>query len=177
MLKLKTKELTPEQLQEIRTKDFFDMILPGTVKFMSDHYIVGDSYRCVWANSRYHGLNLHSVFSKGTIEFRMFNSTLHAGEVKSYIQLCLLIIGCLRLNAVLYLSCKELLLGYDIFVKDDPDSSEWIYYDGLADSVSLKETDMLKTLDCIAAERGLSYTESCFNRTDGKTVKKSKVLA
>lgn len=35
-------------------------------------------------DSRYHGLNLHSVFSKGTIEFRMFNSTLHAGEIKSY---------------------------------------------------------------------------------------------
>lgn len=42
-------------------------------------------------NTRYHGLNLHSVFSKGTIEFRLFNSTLHAGEVKSYIQLCLAI--------------------------------------------------------------------------------------
>lgn len=42
-------------------------------------------------HTRYHGLNLHSVFSKGTIEFRMFNSTLHAGEIKSYIQLCLAI--------------------------------------------------------------------------------------
>ena len=42
-------------------------------------------------STRYHALNLHSVFSKGTIEFRMFNSTLHAGEVKSYIQLCLAI--------------------------------------------------------------------------------------
>lgn len=42
-------------------------------------------------DSRYHALNLHSVFSKGTIEFRMFNSTLHAGEIKSYIQLCLAI--------------------------------------------------------------------------------------
>lgn len=38
--------------------------------------------------SRYRLLNLHSVFTKGTIEFRAFNSTLHAGEVKSYIQLC-----------------------------------------------------------------------------------------
>lgn len=37
--------------------------------------------------SRYHLLNLHSVFQKGTIEFRAFNSTLHAGEVKAYIQL------------------------------------------------------------------------------------------
>lgn len=42
-------------------------------------------------DTRYHGLNLHSVFSKGTIEFRLFNSTLHAGEVKAYLQLCLAI--------------------------------------------------------------------------------------
>ncbi|MCI9456493.1 MAG: virulence associated protein [Oscillospiraceae bacterium] len=41
--------------------------------------------------SRYKALNLHSVFSKGTIEFRLFNSTLHAGKVKAYIQLCLAI--------------------------------------------------------------------------------------
>ncbi len=42
-------------------------------------------------HSRYHLLNLHSVFQKGTIEFRAFNSTLHAGEVKTYIQLCMAI--------------------------------------------------------------------------------------
>ena len=42
-------------------------------------------------DTRYHALNLHSVFSKGTIEFRLFNSTLHAGQVKTYIQLCLAI--------------------------------------------------------------------------------------
>ena len=54
-------------------------------------YDGGDySYRH-YDDSRYHGLNLHSVFSKGTIEFRLFNSTLHAGEVKSAIQLCLAI--------------------------------------------------------------------------------------
>jgi hypothetical protein len=42
-------------------------------------------------DSRYRGLNLHTVFNKGTVEFRLFNSTLHAGEIKSYIQLCLAI--------------------------------------------------------------------------------------
>ena len=41
--------------------------------------------------SRYRLLNLHAVWQKGTIEFRAFNSTLHAGEVKSYIQLCMAI--------------------------------------------------------------------------------------
>ena len=40
-------------------------------------------------HSRYHLLNLHAVWQKGTIEFRAFNSTLHAGEIKSYIQLCM----------------------------------------------------------------------------------------
>ncbi len=39
--------------------------------------------------TRYHGLNLHSFFTKGTVEFRLFNSTLHAGKIKAYIQFCL----------------------------------------------------------------------------------------
>ena len=39
--------------------------------------------------TRYHGVNLHSYFSKGTVEFRLFNSTLHAGKIKAYIQFCL----------------------------------------------------------------------------------------
>ena len=41
--------------------------------------------------SRYHLLNLHSVFQKGTIEFRAFNASLHAGEIKSFIQLAMAI--------------------------------------------------------------------------------------
>lgn len=48
--------------------------------------------------SRYHMLNLHASFTKGTIEFRLFQfdnpsegrrGGLHAGQLKSYIQLCL----------------------------------------------------------------------------------------
>ena len=49
-------------------------------------------------NSRYHMLNLHATFTKGTVEFRMFQfdkpangkkNGIHAGKLKSYIQLCL----------------------------------------------------------------------------------------
>jgi hypothetical protein len=40
-------------------------------------------------SSRYHGLNLNSLFFRGTIEFRYFNGTLHAGEVKTYVQFVL----------------------------------------------------------------------------------------
>ena len=82
--------------------------------------------------------------------------------------------GCLRLAAVLYRASAELLLGYDVFVKDDPGSPEWIYYDGLSDPVSLKEADMIRILDRLIAEHGLSYTESCFDRLDGKAVEKEK---
>lgn len=41
--------------------------------------------------TRYYAVNLHSVFYKGTVEFRMFNSTLHAGRLKAYIHLSLAI--------------------------------------------------------------------------------------
>lgn len=40
-------------------------------------------------DSRYHGLNLHSMWYRGTVEFRLFHATLHAGEVRAYINLCL----------------------------------------------------------------------------------------
>lgn len=39
--------------------------------------------------TRYHALNLHSVFYRGTVEFRCFNSTLHAGRAAAYVNLCL----------------------------------------------------------------------------------------
>lgn len=49
-------------------------------------------------SSRYHMLNYHATFTKGTVEFRLFQfdapsdgrqNGLHAGQLKSYIQLCL----------------------------------------------------------------------------------------
>lgn len=39
--------------------------------------------------TRYYALNLHSVFYRGTIEWRCFNSTLHAGRAAAYVNLCL----------------------------------------------------------------------------------------
>ncbi|MCI9544080.1 MAG: DUF87 domain-containing protein [Acutalibacter muris] len=53
MFKNKRKKMNPAQMEAIRTKDFFDCILPGTVRFMSDYYIVGDSYRSVWVVREY----------------------------------------------------------------------------------------------------------------------------
>lgn len=54
-------------------------------------YNGGDRSSVHYDDSRYHCLNLHSVFQKGTVEFRLFNSTTHAGKIKAYIQFCLAI--------------------------------------------------------------------------------------
>ena len=41
--------------------------------------------------TRYYALNLHSVFYRGTVEWRCFNATLHAGKIAAYVNLCLAI--------------------------------------------------------------------------------------
>lgn len=82
-----------------------------------------------------------------------------------------LIAGCVKIEAVLFRDGEKLLLGYDIFVKDDPDSAEWIRYDTPNDRVKFKESEMLAVLDRIVTANGLSYTECCFERLDGKIVK------
>ena len=57
---------------------------------MKDLWYNGDITQNLHYNStRYHALNLHSLWQNKGIEFRMFNSTTHAGKVKAYIQLCL----------------------------------------------------------------------------------------
>ena len=75
---------------------------PKTMSALADIWYrsQGDDYNRNWHynSSRYHMLNLHATFTKGTIEFRLFQfdepsdgkqNGLHAGQLKSYIQLCL----------------------------------------------------------------------------------------
>lgn len=72
---------------------------PKTFEAMQKLWYNGrDGSREHYDSSRYHMLNLHATWSKGTIEFRLFQFAerseerqggLHAGELKAYIQLCL----------------------------------------------------------------------------------------
>ena len=65
---------------------------PKSIEIFEEMWYHGDSRSYDhYDETRYHALNLHSVFSKGTIEFRLFNGTMHAGKVKTYIQLSLAI--------------------------------------------------------------------------------------
>ena len=58
-------------------------------------------------SSRYHGLNLHSLFSKGTVEFRVFNGTLHAGLIRAYVVMCLAICNYTKEKSYLRSSKKQ----------------------------------------------------------------------
>lgn len=80
------KKVEQSFLEELNRKK------PKTLEDVSRIWYNGNDGRHEhYHNSRYHCLNLHSVFQKGTIEFRLFNGTTHAGKIKAYIQLCLAI--------------------------------------------------------------------------------------
>lgn len=85
------KVLTPEQAEEIRTKDFFDCILPGTIKFMTDYYIVGDSFRCVWAVREYPPSTeeqaiLSQLADRNGVTLRIYHRLVEAMEQRKIIQ-------------------------------------------------------------------------------------------
>jgi len=79
-----------------KTEDNFinalDRRRPRSLEQLERIWYGGDSRRNDhYDYSRYHCLNLHSVFQKGTVEYRLFNGTTHAGKIKAYIQFCLAI--------------------------------------------------------------------------------------
>lgn len=88
----KKKKASPKQEREIiRTKDFFDCILPGVVKFFSDYYIVGDSYRCTWAIREYPPSTeeqaiLAQLADRSGVTIRIYHRLVDAGEQRKIIQ-------------------------------------------------------------------------------------------
>lgn len=75
---------------------------PKTMAQLADIWYTSHGASCGrnqhYNDSRYHMLNLHATFTKGTVEFRLFQfdeptterrGGIHAGQLKSYIQLCL----------------------------------------------------------------------------------------
>lgn len=91
MFKKKKIELTEEEIEEIRIKDFFDRILPSTIKFSTDHYIIGDSYRCVWAIKEYppttEELALFSQLAdRNNVSLRLYSRIVDALEQRKIIQ-------------------------------------------------------------------------------------------
>ena len=84
------RKLNPQLLVEMRKDKNLSKSSAENIWYSraNDNYCGGIDHQH-YNTTRYHGVNLHSYFSKGTVEFRLFNSTLHAGKIKAYIQFCL----------------------------------------------------------------------------------------
>lgn len=90
------RTVNPRFLQEVNKRK------PKTMSQLADIWYTSNGADCGrnrhYNDRRYHMLNYHATFTKGTIEFRLFQfdapadgkrNGLHAGQLKSYIQLCL----------------------------------------------------------------------------------------
>ena len=83
--KINAKLLDAMKHDTVRTRESMERIWYSD---LNDGYSFGinhDHYN----RTRYHGINLHAFFTKGTVEFRLFNGTTHAGKIKAYVQFCL----------------------------------------------------------------------------------------
>ena len=85
------KKSSSEKLEIQKTKDFFDCIAPSTIKFMNNHYIVGDSYRCVWAVREYPPSTdeqaiLSKIADKHGVTLRIYHRLVNTMEQKRIIQ-------------------------------------------------------------------------------------------
>ena len=86
-----------------------------------------------------------------------------------------LTVGCVKINAILFPNADNMQIGFDILVKDKPDSTEWICYDTVTDEVKLSsynlEQTMFDILNRVVKKYGLSYTECNFEVVNGKMIK------
>lgn len=76
------KEISP---QEAFIRSFLDCIAPGVVKFEVDHYIFGNTYRCVWALREYPASTesqaiLRHLGEKSGVTLRLYCRQVSPGE-------------------------------------------------------------------------------------------------
>lgn len=91
IFKRKSKVLTAEQAEEIRVQEFFDRIAPSTVKFFTDHYICGNSYKSVWAVREYPTSTeeqaiLSHLADRSGVTLRIYNRLVDSSEQRQIIQ-------------------------------------------------------------------------------------------
>jgi hypothetical protein len=75
---------------EPKIKDFLDMIAPGIIKFNTDHFICGNTYRCVWALREYPTATeeqaiLRHLGEKDGVTLRIYTRQVTAAEEKKII--------------------------------------------------------------------------------------------
>ena len=90
------RTVDPNFLEQLNKKKPTNMAALADIWYGTQNADYGRSQH--YNSSRYHMLNYHATFTKGTVEFRLFQfdapangklNGLHAGQLKSYIQLCM----------------------------------------------------------------------------------------
>ena len=88
---IKKREKSEEEIEIKACKDFFDLILPSAVKFFTDYFILGDTYRSVWAIREYPPTTeeqaiLSHLAEKNGICLRIYNRPVDAAEQRRIVQ-------------------------------------------------------------------------------------------
>ncbi len=131
-------------------------------------------------------MNERKKLKKQLVEKYIFKKYLSSAEVRKILSespkdkhdtlFASLTVGCVKINAVVFPTPDCMTMGYDILVKDTPDSTEWICYDTLNDEVKYNalnlEQEMFNTLNREVEKYGLSYTDCNFEVVNGKVVNK-----
>ena len=85
------KKATARHTEDTPVKSFLDMIAPSVVQFNPDHFICGNTFRCVWALREYPTQTdeqalLRHLGEKDGITLRIYTRQLTPAEEKRIIQ-------------------------------------------------------------------------------------------
>lgn len=91
MFSRKVRVMTPEEVESVRVKDFCDRVMPSTVKFYPDHYVCGNSHKCVWAIREYPPTTeeqaiLSHLADRNNVTLRIYNRFVDSMEQRQIIQ-------------------------------------------------------------------------------------------
>ncbi len=87
----KKKELSAEQIEATETKNFFDRIVPGIIRFFTDYYVYGNFYKSVWAITEYPPTTqetaiLAHLADRNGVTLRIYNRLVTSMEQRKIVQ-------------------------------------------------------------------------------------------
>ena len=88
MARKRTTQSPPQE--DVKIKDFLDMIAPDIIKFNTDHFLCGNTYRCVWVLREYPTATeeqaiLRHLGEKDGVTLRIYTRQVTAAEEKKII--------------------------------------------------------------------------------------------
>ena len=131
-------------------------------------------------------MNLRKQLKKDLGKRYCFKRYMSAGDVKKKLYgkagyeerlVATLVVGCVKINAVIYFTGESPNIVLDVLVKDTPNGVDWVCFDTLTDNVGLTsyelEQDLFNVMNREVIEHHLSYTECNYKQIKGKLITKS----